>query len=56
MGDSFNDWGSSEETTLEAHKSSIDSEAPSETLDEQPLRRSWRIRCPPDRYGNGVPH
>ena len=56
VGDSFNDLSSSKEGTAEANKSCGDIESPSEPFHEQPVRRSSRIRRPPDRCGYGVPH
>ena len=44
MGNLFNDSSSGEETILSAHESSTDSYDPSETLNEQPVRRSSRIQ------------
>ena len=44
MGDSFNESSSGEQGAVDAHKSCIDVETPSENLGEQPVRRSSRIR------------
>jgi len=46
MGDSFNEMGSSKEGTAEVNKRCSDIDSPSKHLDEQPVRRSSRIRCP----------